>query len=144
MAMRWLLDTCTLSEPTYPQPHPGVIEWLRQHGNESVVSAASFGEIHYGVASLPASTRRNQLQAWALALAHRFEGRILPTDDAVWRQLGELKASLRTIGRMQDTLDLVIAATALQHGLTLVTRNTRHFADTGLRLVNPWADTPSA
>jgi hypothetical protein len=48
------------------------------------------------------------------------------------------------MGRMQDALDMVIAATALHHGLPLVTRNTRHFEDTGLRLVNPWADAPQA
>ena len=139
----WLLDTCTLSEPTCQRPHAGVVEWLQRHGDDGVISAASFGEIHYGIACLPPSAKRNQLQAWVLALAQQFEGRILATDDAVWRQFGELKSSLRAIGRMQDALDMVIAATALQHGLTLVTRNTRHFEDTGLRLVNPWADAPS-
>lgn len=139
-AMRWLLDTCTLSEATTLRPHPGVVGWLRRHGGEGMISAASFGEIHYGVACLQPGTKRNQLQAWVLALAQQFDGRILPTDDAVWRQFGELKSSLRAMGRMQDALDMVIAATALQHGLTLVTRNTRHFEDTGLRLVNPWAD----
>jgi predicted nucleic acid-binding protein len=143
-AMRWLLDTCTLSESTYLQPHDGVVAWLQKNSFEAMISAASFGEIHYGIACLPPSAKRNQLQAWVLALAQQFEGRILPTNDAVWRQFGELKASLRAIGRMQDALDMVIAATALQYGLTLVTRNTRHFEDTGLRLVNPWADSPSA
>ena len=142
--MRWLLDTCTLSESTYPKPHTGVLGWLTQNAGEAMISAASFGEIHYGIACLPPSAKRNQLQAWTLALAQQFEGRILPTNDAVWRQFGELKSSLRAIGRMQDALDMVIAATALQHGLTLVTRNTRHFEDTGLRLVNPWADLPTA
>jgi predicted nucleic acid-binding protein len=142
--MRWLLDTCTLSESTYPRPHPGVQDWLARHGDDCAVSAASFGEIHYGVACLPPSAKRNQLQAWALALAQRFEGRVLKTDEAVWRQFGDLKASLRAMGRMQDALDMVIAATALHHGLTIVTRNTRHFEDTGIRLVNPWADEPSA
>jgi predicted nucleic acid-binding protein len=142
--MRWLLDTCTLSESTYLRPHPGVQDWLTRHGDDCAVSAASFGEIQYGVACLPPSSKRNQLQAWALALAQRFEGRVLATDEAVWRQFGDLKASLRAIGRMQDALDMVIAATALHHGLTLVTRNTRYFEDTGIRLVNPWADEPSA
>ncbi len=136
--MRWLLDTCTLSEPMLPRPHPGVLRWLREHANEAAVSSASLGEIHYGVACLAPGARRNQLHAWALVLAQQFDSRILPTDDAVWRQWGELKASLRAIGRMQDALDLTIAATALHHGLGLVTRNTRHFQDTGLRLVNPW------
>ncbi len=142
--MRWLLDTCALSESTHLRPHPGVQEWLMRHGDDCVISAASLGEIQYGVACLRPGVKRNQLHAWALALAQRFEGRVLATDAAVWRQFGDLKASLRAIGRMQDGLDMVIAATALQHGLTLVTRNTRRFEDTGIRLVNPWADDSSA
>ncbi|AVO48299.1 VapC toxin family PIN domain ribonuclease [Melaminivora suipulveris] len=136
--MRWLLDTCTLSEPVRARPDAGVMRWLEQHADAAAISSASFGEIHYGLASLAPSARRNQLQAWALALGQQFEGRTLPADEAVWRQWGGLKASLRVIGRMQDALDLVVAATALHHGLTLVTRNTRHFQDTGVRLVNPW------
>ena len=142
--MRWLLDTCTLSESTYPQPHAGVLDWLRQHHHDCAIAAASFAEIHYGIVCLPHGAKRNRLQAWALELAQQFEGRILASDDAVWRQFGDLKASLRAMGRMQDALDMVIAATALHHGLPLVTRNTRHFEDTGLRLVNPWADAPQA
>lgn len=137
--MRWLLDTCTVSESSYPQPHPGVLRWLDEHIGDCVVSAASFGEIHYGIACLPHGAKRNQLHAWATALGQQFAGRVLATDDAVWRQFGELKASLRAMGRMQDALDMAIAATALRHGLALVTRNTRHFEDTGLVLVNPWA-----
>ena len=142
--MRWLLDTCTLSESIYPRPHPGVIAWLQQHHSDCAIAAASFAEIHYGIACLPHGAKRNRLQAWALELAQQFDGRILASDDAVWRQFGDLKASLRAMGRMQDALDMVIAATALYHGLPLVTRNTRHFEDTGLRLVNPWADAPQA
>ena len=142
--MRWLLDTCTLSESVRERPDAGVMRWLAQHADAAAVSSASFGEIHYGLACLEPSARRNQIQGWALALAQQFEGRILPTDEAVWRQWGELKASLRAIGRVQDALDMVIAATALHHGLTLVTRNTRHFQDTGVRLVNPWSGEPAS
>ena len=142
--MRWLLDTCTISESTYPQPHAGVLDWLRRHHHDCAIAAASFAEIHYGIACLPHGAKRNRLQAWALELAQQFEGRILASDDAVWRQFGDLKASLRAMDRMQDALDMVIAATALHHGLPLVTRNTRHFQDTGLRLVNPWADVSQA
>ena len=142
--MRWLLDTCTISESTYPQPHAGVLDWLRRHHHDCAIAAASFAEILYGIACLPHGAKRNRLQAWALELAQQFDGRILASDDAVWRQFGDLKASLRAMDRMQDALDMVIAATALHHGLPLVTRNTRHFEDTGLRLVNPWADAPQA
>ena len=144
MAARWLLDTCTISEPAYPRPDPGVMAWLTRHGADAAVAAASFGEIQYGIAMLPPGAKRNRLDTWSATLEHQFSMRILATDDAVWRRFGELKASLRAIGRMQDTLDMVIAATAMRHGLILVTRNTRHFEDTGLTLVNPWADAPTA
>lgn len=136
--MRWLIDTCVLSETVYPRPHPGVMAWLERHQNQAAIAAASFGEIHYGIACLPQGVRRNQLQAWASALAQQFEGRVLSADEAVWQRFGVLKASLRAMGRMQDALDMTIAATALTHGLGVVTRNTRHFHDTGLVLVNPW------
>lgn len=136
--MRWLLDTCVLSETVYPQPHAGAMDWLQRHSAACLVSAASFGEIHYGIACLPHGAKRNRLQVWLAALAQQFEGRILTTDAAVWQRFGDLKASLRAMGRMQDALDITIAATALHYGLPLVTRNTRHFQDTGLTLVNPW------
>lgn len=136
--MLWLLDTCTISETCLPQAHPGVLDWLHRHIDDCAIAAASFGEIQYGIACLPYGPKRNRLQAWLIALEQQFAGRILPTDDRVWRQFGDLKASLRSIGRLQDALDITIAATALHYGLTLITRNTRHFQDTGLRLINPW------
>ncbi|MDF1482857.1 type II toxin-antitoxin system VapC family toxin [Extensimonas sp. H3M7-6] len=138
MRYRWLLDTCVLSEVTRLRPDEGVVRWLRAHGQGAAVAAVSFGEIHYGLACLPMGAKRNQLQAWALSLAQQFAGRVLVTDEAVWRHFGELKASLRALGRMQDTLDILIAASAMAHGLTVVTRNTRHFEDMGVPLLDPW------
>ena len=68
--MRWLLDTCTLSETVRSRPDPGVMDWLRRHGHEAAISSASFGEIHYGIASLapgarPASRMSQNLRAVA-------------------------------------------------------------------------------
>ncbi|MDO5653200.1 MAG: PIN domain-containing protein [Brachymonas sp.] len=136
---RWLLDTCVLSEPLRFRPDQGVTEWLQAHARHGCVAAVSFGEVQYGLACLPQGVKRNQIQAWAVQLAQQFEGRVLDSDEAVWKNFGELKASLKAIGRMQDALDMVIAATALTYGLTLVTRNTRHFEDTGVPLLNPWS-----
>lgn len=139
MSYRWLLDTCVLSELLRPRPDAAVLDWLQRHAQDAAIAAVSFGEIQYGLACLPPSAKRNRIQAWATQLAQQFEGRVLTSDDATWRRWGELKASLKFMGRMQDALDMVIAATAITHGLTLVTRNTRHFEDTGAALLNPWS-----
>lgn len=138
MSQHWLLDTCVVSELVRPAPDPAVRAWLDRHGHDCAMAAVSFGEISYGIESLPVGARRNGLVAWAQGLQERYADRTLPADAAVWNAFGRLRASLRAMGRPQDPMDLLIAATASVHGLTLVTRNTRHFEDTGVPLLNPW------
>jgi hypothetical protein len=140
LAARWLLDTCVVSELARPEPNERLRAWLAAHIDGCRLAAVTLGEVAFGVESLPHGARRNGLQRWANELQRRFAARTLVTDEAVWMTFGRLKASLRSIGRPQDDLDILIAATAATHGLELVTRNTRHFADTGLALVNPWED----
>ena len=139
MAGAWLLDTCVLSEVVKSQPHAGVLQWLEQHQGQGRISVVTIAELSFGVRRLPAGRRRNQLQQWLGDTRTGFHDRILPTDEAVWISFANLKAELLEKGRVQDDLDLLIAATALVHGLTLVTRNTRHFLHTGVALVDPWA-----
>ncbi len=144
MTLQWLLDTCVVSELFRPTPEPAVRAWLDRHGQACALAAVSFGEISHGIEVLPAGPRRNALSAWARGLQERFAERTLPTNAEVWNTYGRLRASLRAIGRPQDSHDLLIASTAAAHGLTLVTRNTRHFEDTGVPLCNPWTPiTPS-
>ncbi|MBG9387288.1 type II toxin-antitoxin system VapC family toxin [Caenimonas aquaedulcis] len=138
MAARWLLDTCVVSELAKPVPDARLREWLSAHVNGCRLAAVTLGEIAFGIESLPHGARRNGLQRWAGELQQRFSSRTLVTDEPVWTTFGRLKASLRMIGRPQDDLDILMAATATVHGLGLVTRNTRHFSDTGVALINPW------
>ena len=138
MAARWLLDTCVVSELARPAPDQSVAGWLSAHIGACRLSTVTLGEIAYGIESLPHGRRRNGLQRWANQLQQQFSDKTLATDHAVWLMFGRLKASLRSIGKPQDDLDVLLAATATVHGLELVTRNTRHFADTGVSLVNPW------
>lgn len=138
MAARWLLDTCVVSELAKPKPDDRLRDWLASHVDGCRLAAVTLGELAFGIESLPHGVRRNGLQRWATELQRRFAGRTLVTDEAVWTTFGRLKASLRSIGRPQDDLDILIAATAAVHGLELVTRNIRHFSDMGLALVNPW------
>jgi predicted nucleic acid-binding protein len=138
MAARWLLDTCVVSELAKPAPDERLREWLASHIEGCRLAAVTLGEIAFGIESLPHGARRNGLQRWANDLQARFSARTLVTDEGIWTTFGRLKASLRSIGRPQDDLDILIAATATVHSLQLVTHNTRHFADTGVALVNPW------
>ncbi len=137
--MRWLLDTCVLSELARDRPSAAVVDWLREHGASAVVSVVSIGEIQYGIERMSPGRARNALQHWFDDLSRQFAGdRTLAADEPVWRSYGRLKASLESIGRRQQDLDLLLAATASVTGLTLVTRNVRHFADTGINFLNPW------
>lgn len=136
--MKWLLDTCVVSELNRQRPDPVVLQWLRQHEEGSTLCTVTVGEILHGIERLPASAGRNRLQVWFETLHQRYARRTLDTTDLVWRTYARLRASVESMGRPQDDLDLLIAATASVHGLTLVTRNTRHFEDTGVPIVNPW------
>jgi predicted nucleic acid-binding protein len=138
LAARWLLDTCVVSELARAEPNEQLRSWLAAHIDGCRLAAVTLGEVAFGIECLPHGARRNGLQRWADELQRRFAPRTLVTDETVWTTFGRLKASLRSIGRPQDDLDILIAATAAAHGLALVTRNTRHFADMGLALVNPW------
>lgn len=142
--MSWLLDTCVVSELFKPAPSEAVQDWLRARMGTCRLSAVTVGEIQFGIERMALGPKRNRLQLWFDQLCRDFEERILVTDETVWRTWSRLRVSCQAIGRPQADLDLLIAATAAAHQLPLVTRNTRHFEDTGIRLVNPWADEPSA
>ena len=137
--MEWLLDTCVVSELTRKEPSASVVQWLKQHGAQAVLTVVTIGEIQYGIERLAPSRGRNALQLWFDGLCGQYAERTLPTDDAVWRTYGRLKASVEAIGRPQEDFDLLIAATAAVHRLTVVTRNIKHFDDSGVKTFNPWS-----
>ena len=137
--MAWLLDTCVVSESFKSAPDAAVGRWLNAHGAQCLMPAVSVGEILFGIERMAPSARRSRLQRWFEQLCHDFKGKILATDEAVWRSWSQLRVSCQAIGRPQADLDLLIAATAVAHRLPLVTRNVRHFQDTGLTVINPWS-----
>jgi predicted nucleic acid-binding protein len=135
----FLIDTCALAELVKPRPHVGVLAWFDAQDAEALhLSALTVGEIEKGVALLPAGRRRTALRTWLGSLASTYSSRVLPVDAAVSAVWGRMAAAAEHSGRHLSVVDGLIAATAIHHGLTVVTRNTKDFALTGASLLDPW------
>ena len=131
----YLFDTNVLSEVNRRQPDARVLAFVRGLSNDAFISVLTIGELRRG-AVLRRRTdvgHADRLDAWIASIETDYGGRILPVDLSTARLWGELAAD-----RPRQVVDTLIAATAIVHDLTLVTRNTRDFADTGVALVNPW------
>ena len=139
--MRYLLDTCVISEVTKKRPSAKVLTWLDVQDEMSLfLSVLTVGELQKGVSKLPTSRKRRQLQHWvAQELPRRFTGRLLAVDAEVAVRWGTISGRAEQQGRPVPVLDGLLAATALVAGLTLVTRNTPHMHATGVPLFDPWA-----
>ena len=141
----FLLDTNIISELVKPKPEPRVTNWI-DDTDESLLylSVLTLGEIRRGIATLAQSRRRATLEAWLDKDLHaRFEGRIMPIDQDVADRWGLLTASARNTGRVLPVIDGLLAATALEHNLTLVTRDTGHIPSLGVAVFNPWENADS-
>lgn len=138
--MRYLLDTCVVSELAAPKRNPKVVAWVDAQDEEEMgLSVVTYGELLRGIERLLDSRRRQELQVWfGDALERRFEGRWLVLDLKVMQTWGRLLARLEKQGRPMAIQDSWIAATALTHDLVLVTRNVSDFVDSGVRLFDPW------
>lgn len=138
--MRYLLDTCVISELVSKRPHQAVIDWIDSIDDDYIyLSVITIGEIKKGIEKLPDSARKEQLAEWLEEdLLSRFQGRILGVDDLVMLTWGTLTAKLEQQGTPMPAIDSLIAAIALHSNLTLVTRNAQDFQQTGIPLLNPW------
>jgi hypothetical protein len=132
----YLVDANVLSEPTKPTPHSRVIDWLRAHEGDIVLDAIVLGELYAGILRYPAGRKRAELERWFETVIDALE--CLPWDGAVSRRWARLVVQLTRKGRSLPLLDSMITATALEHGLTVVTRNVRDFEETGVRVVDPF------
>lgn len=135
MTMAWLLDTNLLSEAWRATPDRKVLSWLDQHLAASYIAVISLGEIWKGLMLLP-EPRRASFEPRLAELESAYSERFLSVDPAVMRAWGGYVAEQSKLGRTLDTIDSLIAATALAHDLTVATRNTADFP--GVRTVNPW------
>lgn len=132
-----LLDTNVLSEPTRQTPSPDVLVFL-QSLPQAAISVLSIHELHYGICRLPHGLRRDALASSFGQMIVGFRDTILPIGEPEARRAAELRAAAQTQGRTLHLADALIGATALEHGLTLATRNVADFAGLGVPLVNPW------
>lgn len=140
--MRYLLDTCVPSELIKPKPNPRVLDWMNAQDIETLhLSAATVGEIQRGISLLPLSNRRTRLEAWLnVQVSQEYANRVLPLDEELFRVWGNFAARFRQDGHPMSLFDSLIAATAIHHRMTLVTRNVDDFRYAGISLFNPWEE----
>ena len=143
MTARFLLDTNIVSEAVKPRPSRALIEWLGAQSDEALhISALTVAEICRGILEKEPGRRRHELGAWfrgpevPQAL---FAGRVLPFDERAALEWARLMAEGTAAGRPRSALDMIVAATATAHGLTVATANERHFRDAGVAWFNPQA-----
>ncbi|GCL38484.1 MULTISPECIES: type II toxin-antitoxin system VapC family toxin [Sphaerospermopsis] len=139
--MTYLLDTCLISELVAKQPNQKVLDWVDAQIPETLyLSVITIGEIARGICKLTPSKRKESLTTWLNeTLPNRFEHRILTLDVSTMVLWGNLICQLEQNVRPLPAMDSLIAAIALQHSLSLVTRNEKDFAGTGVVIINPWS-----
>lgn len=139
--MRVLLDTCVVSEISRPEGLERVRARVNLFPPAGVfLSVVTIGEFARGVALLPPGRRRSGFAALLEQMERDYLDRILSIDVDTARLWGELDAARQRLGRPVTVSDGLIAATALRHGLHVVTRNVRDFVDTGVQIIDPWEE----
>lgn len=137
--MRVLLDTCVISELKKPQAHEGVKSFVQKlDSTDCFISVISLGELTKGIKLLEEGKKKESLSLWLAELEKNYARAILPIGPETVRLWGDLTAHAQKQGRIIPVSDGLIAATAKEHGLTLITRNIKDFEYTGAMIENPW------
>ena len=136
--MSFLVDTNVLSESAKRKPDAGVMAWLREPEMEFYVSTITIGELRRGIERLPEGARKTKLRHWLQSLCEFMKGRELAFSTSSAHVWGQLKAKWDAAGLVVPTLDSQTAAIAQRHSLSVVTRNTRGFLKTGVKVLDPF------
>lgn len=139
--MKYLLDTCTLSEFVKKVPNPHLISWLNdQDETHLYLSIITIGELHKGIHKLHDINKQKRLQSWIDSnLLTRFEDRILGIDTDIATIWGEILGKAEKKGETLPSIDALIAATAIFYNLIIVTRNTKDLDRCGAMTLNPYS-----
>jgi len=138
--VNYLLDTCVISELVKKDPDQRVVEWISSVPEERLyLSVLTLGEIKKGICKLPESIKKKKLLQWLEEdVRFRFDGRLIPLDEAILLEWGRTTGEAEGKGRSLPVIDSLFAATAIHHRLTLVTRNEADMGDLGVTVMNPW------
>lgn len=138
--MKYLLDTCLISELTKSKPNNKVVDWvLDENETNFYVSVLTFGELHKGIEKLPESRKKEELRIWVEnELKNRFQNRIIGIDIRITTIWGKIQCVAEKKGRPMPAIDSLIAATGIAHDLIVVTRNISDMEQSGVKLLNPW------
>ncbi|MGD8263979.1 MAG: type II toxin-antitoxin system VapC family toxin [Desulfobacterales bacterium] len=137
--MKYLLDTCVISELVKPTPSRKVVDWLNEMPSEALfLCAITIGEVRKGLTKLPESGKKERLTLWLNTLFIEYKERILSIDLMVCENWGVLQGNAEKAGAPMSTIDSLIAATTYTHNLTLATRNENDFTPSNIPIVNPW------
>ena len=134
----WLLDTNVVSELARPRPDSRVLAFLSDI-DSAYLSVITIHELDFGRRRSPGPRRRAELGAWLAALEGEYAERILPIERATATEAARLRANAAGDGRTVHLADALIAGTAIQHRLTIATRNTSDFDDGGVAAFDPWS-----
>jgi toxin FitB len=134
-----VLDTNVLSEPLKANPALKCMQWLDEQAAETLyISTVSCAELWIGVLKLPDGKRKKDLAAGVRAVLELFQDRTLAFDVAAAQELARIAVQAEKAGYRVDAPDAYIAACAAAHGFAVATRNAKHFAHTGVSIINPW------
>ena len=139
--MKYLIDTCVLSELVKHAPEPKVVAWVNAQPEDSLfVSAITLAELLKGIAKLQDSQRKTALTHWVNQIQEEMADRILPFESSTADYWAKMCATAEKAGTPLSAFDSLIAGTAIEHGLIIVTRNTRDFESAPVMLTNPWVE----
>jgi len=143
--MRYLIDTCCISELVKKKPNPNVLKWFADQDELSMyLSVITFGELRKGIEKLSDSKKKKELNQWVKEdLNHRFKNRVLNINMEEVNRWGKILATAEKNGKPLPAIDSLIAATAQVHDLTVVTRNTQDMKGSGVEVIDPWTYEPN-